>query len=110
MKNSSFLKAPVTKSGWRSVWLEVVFIVMFAANVAVFMIISDETFWRGFILPFYAPIMLICGLAGGVFGLIAVTRQKERALLVWLSILVGLFVFLLVLNELMQGLMYFLGI
>ena len=109
MKSSSFLKAPVTKPGWRAVWLEVVFIVMFTVNVVVFIIVSDETFWRQFILPFYALIMLICGLAGGVFGLIAVIRQKERALLVWLSILVGLFVLLLVLNELMQGLMYFLG-
>ena len=109
MKSSSFLKAPVSKTGWRAVWLEVVFIVMFTVNVVVFIIVSDETFWRQFILPFYALIMLICGLAGGVFGLIAVIRQKERALLVWLSILVGLFVLLLVLSELMQGLMYFLG-
>ena len=109
MKYSSFWKAPVTKPGWRSVGLEAVFIVMFAANVAVFKIVSDETFWHQTILPFYAPIMLICGLAGGVFGLIAVIRQKERALLVWLSILVGLFTLLIVLNELMQGLMYFLG-
>jgi hypothetical protein len=109
MKSSSFLKAPVSKPGWRAVWLEVVFIVMFTVNVVVFIIVSDETFWRQFILPFYALIMLICGLAGGVFGLIAVIRQKERALLVWLSILVGLFVLLIFLGELMQGLMYFLG-
>ena len=109
MNNSGFLNAPATILGRRSVWLEVIFILMFIVNVAVFMIVSDEAFWRQFILPFYAPIMLICGLVGGVFGLIAVIRKQERALLVWLAILVGLFVLLIVLNELLQGLMYFLG-
>ena len=109
MKNSSFWKTPVTKPGWQSVWLEVVFILMFVVNVAVMSLVADETFWHQTILPFYAIIMLLCGLAGGVFGLIAVIRQKERALLVWLSILVGLFTLLIVLNELAQGLMYFLG-
>ena len=109
MNNSGFLKAPATKPGRRSVWLEAIFIVMFVVNVLILSLVQDETFYRQFILPFYAIIMLLCGLAGGVFGLIAVTRRQERAFLVWLAILVGLFVLLLVLNELLQGLMFFLG-
>lgn len=53
--------------------------------------------------------MLLCGLAGGVFGLIAMIRQKERAALAWLAVLVGLFVVLIVLNEFMQLAMYLQG-
>ena len=31
--------------------------------------------------------MLLCGLAAGIVGLIAITREHERAWLVWLTIL-----------------------
>lgn len=109
MKSPGFWKTPATKPGQWSVWLEAIFIVMFIVNVLILSFVKDETAYRQFIMPFYAPIMLLCGLAGGVFGLIAVTRKQERALLVWLAVLVGLFVLLLVVNELLQGLMYFAG-
>jgi len=106
---SHFLGKPHTRLGWWSVWLEVVFIVMFIINVAVLLLLTDETFWRGSILPFYAITMLLCGLAGGVVGLVTVIRQHERSSLVWLAILTGLFVLLLVLNELWQGVQLLLG-
>jgi len=107
--SSHFFKIPQTKLGWWSVWLEVVFIVMFIVNVAVLSLVTDETFWRGSILPFYAITMLLCGLAGGVVGLVTVIRQHEHSSLVWLAILTGLFVLLLVLNELWQGVEMLLG-
>jgi len=50
--------------------------------------------------------MLLCGLAGGVVGLIAMIRQRERSSLVWLAILVGLFVFIIILNEFLQLMKY----
>ena len=53
--------------------------------------------------------MLICGLAGGIFGLTALIKQSEHSSLVWLAVLFGLFVLLLVLNELVQGVRYFAG-
>lgn len=107
--SSHFFGIPHTKLGWWSVWLEVVFIVMFIVNVAVLSFVTDETFWRGSILPFYAIIMLLCGLAGGAMGLVTVIRQHERSSLVWLAIFTGLFVLLLVLNELWQGVEILLG-
>jgi hypothetical protein len=107
--SSHFLGKPQTRLGWWSVWLEVVFVVMFSINITVFVLLTDEAFWRGSILPFYAITMLLCGLVGGVVGLITVIRQHERSSLVWLAILTGLFVLLLVLNELWQGVQLLLG-
>lgn len=109
MKNSSFFRMPVTQPGRWSVWLELMFVVMFIVNVVILSLVQDETFWRQAILPFYGSFMLLSGLAGGVFGLTAVIRQKERTAIVWLATLVGLFVLLIVLNELMQLVIYLRG-
>jgi len=107
--SSHFLEKPHTRLGWWSVGLEVVFVVMFSINIAVMVLLTDATFWRGSILPFYAITMLLCGLAGGVVGLITVIRQHERSSLIWLAILTELFVLLLVLNELWQGVQLLFG-
>jgi len=42
-------------------------------------------------------------------GLVTVIRQHERSSLIWLAIFTGLFVLLLVLNELWQGVEILLG-
>lgn len=106
---SHFNERPHTKLGWWAIWLGVAFIVMFIVDVVVMSLMSDETFWHQTILPFYGPVMLLCGLAGGVAGLIATTRRHERSFLVWLAIIVGLFVLILVLNELIQLVLYLQG-
>jgi hypothetical protein len=41
----------------------------------------------------------LCGLAAGIAGLVAMTRQGERSLLVWLAMLPGLVALFLVLGE-----------
>lgn len=103
---SHFNEKPHTKLGWWAIWLGIVFVIMFVANVIVFSLLSDETFWRQAILPFYAPLMLFCGLAGGIVGLVAVFRKHEYSLLVWMAILLGVFVVLITLNEFIQLLQY----
>jgi hypothetical protein len=103
---SRFNERPRTKLGWWAIWLGVTFVVLFIANVVVFSFVSDETFWRATILPFYGPIMLLCGLAGGFVGLLAVFRKHEHSLLIWLAIFMGLFVVILTLNEFLQLLRY----
>jgi hypothetical protein len=103
---SQFNERPRTKLGWWAIWLGVAFVVLFIANVVVFSLVADETFWRGTILPYYGPIMLLCGLAGGVVGLVAVFRKHEHSLLIWLAIFLGLFVVILTLNEFLQLLRY----
>jgi len=97
--SSHFLGMPGTKLGWWSFGLGVAFVVMFLINSFVFMPTSSDAPWRQVILPFYGIFMLLCGLAAGVVGLIAVIRQHERSWLVWLTLLPGLFVLFFVLGE-----------
>jgi hypothetical protein len=52
-------------------------------------------------LPFFWIFMLLCGIAAGVAGLIAVTRKNERSWLVWLTTLLGAFALLVTLGELL---------
>jgi hypothetical protein len=111
--SSRFFRMPNTKPGWRSVWLELTFVVLFIVNVALQLLVFEhnEVFLQT-IKPVYMLFvfsMLACGLAGGVAGLIATMRNHERSSLVWLAILIGLFVFLLVLNELTQFVVFLLG-
>jgi hypothetical protein len=84
MKTNSkrFWELPHVKLGWWAVGLAAAsFVLQFA--------------WS--ILPGGAWLSFLCGLAGGVVALIAITRQQERSWLVYLSILpmLGVFVFIL---------------
>ena len=90
---------PGTRLGWWSVALAATFLVLFIINSTVLMPSIVEVPWRQALLPFYGIAMLMCGLAAGIVGLIAVIRRHERSLLVWLAILPGLFVLFLVLGE-----------
>lgn len=109
---SHFFALPATKLGKQSVWLETIFVLLFVLNVFVNLnVISAFDVQQPF-LAFYILFvisMLACGLAGGFVGLRAVSKQHEHSSLVWLSILCGLFVLLLIVNELMQGIQYLLG-
>ncbi len=95
----SFLAWPSTRPGRWAVALTATFVVMFAINSAMFMPATVEIPWREAVLPFYGIAMLVCGLAAGIAGLIAVIRRHERSWLVWLTLLPGLFVTFLVLGE-----------
>ena len=90
---------PSTRIGWWSVGLAAAFVVMWIINSTVFMPTTILIPWRQMILPFYGILMMLCGLGAGILGLIAVTRQHERAWLVWLAMLPGLFVLFFVLGE-----------
>jgi len=107
--SSHFAEKPHTRLGWWSVWLGTVFVVMFIINITALSPVMDDPQWRQMILPLYWSFMLLCGLAGGIIGLLAVIRLQERSSLTWLSILVGLFIFILVMNESLQALRFFTG-
>ena len=94
-----FFAAPSTKLGRWSVGLAGVFVVMFLINSFVFMPSSSDAPWRHVILPFYGIAMLLCGLAAGITGLLAVVRQHERSWLVWLAMLPMLLVLFLLIGE-----------
>jgi hypothetical protein len=96
-----FGNKPHTHLGWWAVWLAAVFVVMFLINSFVFMPTSSDASWRHVILPFYGIAMLLCGLASGIIGWIAVIRKHERSWLVLLTLLPGLWVVFMLVGELL---------
>jgi hypothetical protein len=96
---SSFLQRPSTRLGWWAVGLAIAFVVMSFINSAVFMRLSVDVPWRQTILPFYGIFMMLCGLAAGVVGLIAIIGRHERSWLVWLTILPGVSALLFIMGE-----------
>jgi len=100
--SSSFLQRPGTRMGWWAVGLGAAFVVMFIINSTVFMPAYQDatnTLWRQNLLPFYGIFMMLCALAAGVVGLIAVIKKHERSWLVWLTILPGAFALIFILGE-----------
>jgi len=85
--------------GWWAVGLAAAYILMMFLNSSVFMRLPVEVAWRQTILPFYGIFMILCGLASGVVGLVAVLRKHERSWLVWLSLFIGISVLFFVLGE-----------
>ena len=97
--NSPFLQRPGTRPGWWALGLAIAFEVMNLINSFVFMRLPENVPWRLTVLPFYGIFMMLCGLAAGVVGMIAILRSHERSWLVWLAILTGAFALLFVLGE-----------
>jgi hypothetical protein len=95
-------KWPSTRLGWWAVRLALAFEILMTLNFVIFMRLPEEVAWRVTILPIYAITMLLCGLAAGIVGLIAMVRQRERSGLVGLTLLPGLFVLVFVLGEFMS--------
>ena len=101
MKTAStpFGDKPHTRLGWWAVRLAAAFVLMFFINSFVFMPTSSDAPWRHVILPFYGIVMLLCGLASGIIGWIAVIRNHERSWLVLLTLLPGLWVLFMLVGE-----------
>jgi hypothetical protein len=104
---------PLTKLGLWAIWLEVTFLLMFIATIMINLFVIEPNGGQQPLTAVYVGfviLMLICGLVGGVFAVITVVKQKQRAPILWISVLFGLLVLLLVLNELTQGIRYILGV
>jgi len=102
---------PKTTTGKWSVYFIVIFVVLFVINVAVLQqfpgVVYDQNLWfKEWFLPVFVILMLLCGLAGGIIGIVAFFRYRERSWAVLPSIFFGLFVLLLVANEFTQFLRY----
>lgn len=113
MKTSSgnFGGLPVTMPGRWSAWLGIAFGLMFISNLFINLYFVRPASEPG-LLVFYwlfVILMLASGVAGGIIGLMAIIKQHERSILVWMAVFFGLFVLLLILNELVQGIRYFAG-
>ena len=79
---------PATRPGSAAVWLAAASLLLGPA-------------WR--ILPLGGALGLLCGLAGGVIALVAILRNRERALLVFAALVPFALVVLFVLAELVVG-------
>jgi len=104
ISGSSLWQRPGTRLGWWAVGLAAAFVVLFAVNSAVWMQRSQDVpdvSWQRALLIAYGILMMLCGLAAGIAGLIAVIRKHERSWLVWLALLPGAFVLFLLLGELL---------
>ena len=96
---ASFWQRPGTRLSWWAVGLGLAYGVLSLINSAVFMRLSEDVPWRQTVLPFYGTVMLLCGLAAGLVGTIAIIRQHERSWLVWLTVLAGALVVVFLLGE-----------
>jgi hypothetical protein len=92
---------PSTRPGWWAVRLAVTFMVLWIISSTLLLRSTGLAPWWQIVLPFYGIFMMLCGLAGGIVGLLAVIRRHERSWLVWLAILVGLFVIVFILAEIL---------
>ncbi|MFC2064599.1 hypothetical protein ACFLXB_05850 [Chloroflexota bacterium] len=97
--SNRFFSKPVTRPGWWSVWLTVVFFLLNFINATFLMGRTRDVPWRTTIMPYYGGLLMVCGLIGGFLGLLAVTRERERSWMVWISILLGLLIFLFLIAE-----------
>ena len=97
--SSTFMKLPTTRTGWWALGLGIAYVVLFSFNTFVFMPMQVIVPWQMTMLPFYGIFMLLCGLASGIIGLIAILAKKERSIFVWLTLLPGAFVVFFLLGE-----------
>lgn len=95
----SLLRRPRTRLGWWSVGLAATSVVLNLINSPILTRLIGSNLWRVRIgLPF-SFVMLSCGLAAGIVGVVALIRQHEHSLFVWLALIPGLGVVLFVLGE-----------
>ena len=97
--SSSVLQRPKTRLGWWAGGLALGFLVMYIVNAAVFMRLSQDVPWRLTLLPFYGILMMLCGIAAGIVGALAILRNHERSWLVWLAIALGVDALLFIVGE-----------
>ena len=87
------LSRPSTRLAWWSVVLATAFVILFIINASVLLPAPGAVPWREALV---GTVLLVCGLGGGAFALIALTRGHERSALVWLALLPGLFVLFMI--------------
>jgi hypothetical protein len=101
MRKGHFFARPLTKLGWWAGSLMLAFVLLFLINSFVFMPPSTNALFPRTFLIFFGILMILCGLAAGVLGLVALIRNHEHSWFVWLAVLPGAFVLFLLLGELL---------
>ena len=89
-----FLSWPRTRLGWWAVGLGLsaqLLPLLPLLNRLISELITRLSGGNSFALGVVGIFMLLCGIAGGITGLIAVIRSHERSILTWAAILAGFF-------------------
>ncbi len=101
--SSRFTEKPHTRLGWWAAGLLTLFVIVFILYTLVLLPLSRSTTAEPVAMPNYGIALVLCGLASGIVGLVALLRCRERSWLVWLSLLPGLFSFLLLMGDLFSA-------
>ncbi|MCJ7696234.1 MAG: hypothetical protein MUO40_12540 [Anaerolineaceae bacterium] len=96
---SQLFKKPTTRLGWWAIGLGIAFIVMMILNSFGFMYLPVEIPWRRMFLPSFGVIMMACGVAAFITGLIAIIAKHERSWAVWLALIPGAFALFFIVGE-----------
>ena len=86
---------PQTKIGRWSVWLNAFFLIVMSASIVLVKILGvlsfDDHWW-----DVTVPVAFSASIIAFITGIIAVRKSKERSILVYLSILMGICVILFI--------------
>ena len=93
---------PGTRLGWWSIGLGATFMILWIINAMILMPFSAVLHWSQVVYSSFTILMLLCGLAATIVGLIAIIKRHERSWLIWLAILPALFVLFSILIEYIQ--------
>ena len=87
---------PTTKLGKWSTWLNIIFLMVIAISVILVLVLKilsfDDHWW-----DVTVPVSFLIEMTAFVTGIISVTKNKERSVLVFFSIFVGILTILFVL-------------
>jgi hypothetical protein len=85
---------PQTKSGKWSVWLNAFFLIIITASITLVnglgILSYDDRWW-----DITVPIVFLASIVGFIFGVISIIK-KERSILVYISVIVGLLTILFI--------------
>ena len=86
--SSHFGELPHTKTGWSSVALTILFVILFA-------LVTND------LLRFSGLVTMLIGVSGGLVTIAALTWKRERSWALWLMLMPGLFAILFALGEIL---------
>ncbi|MFA4817873.1 MAG: hypothetical protein WC608_04105 [Parcubacteria group bacterium] len=86
---------PQTKLGRWSVWLNAFFLITIAISVILVNVLGilsyDDHWWDATV-----PILALATITAFILGIIAIIKNKERSVFVYLSVIIGLLVILFI--------------
>jgi len=102
---SRFFAFPRTKLGWLAAGLALGSLLLQALTHLIALLVTSLSHGaQGGTGLNLGILTVVLSIAGGILGVLAVVRNKERSILVWYAILAGLFALLLIITDLVFAL------